>query len=366
MEDYELKDSGKRQTFSGGSQRDTNENKGDYSLLATRAIRLLALHFQKGIKKYGRSNYRLGQPLSRYIDSGLRHLFKHLEGQVDERHDIAACWNILCMLETSEMIKEGKLDKSFDDLEEIQTGKPSYDLKQEFKDKLSIDTNTFKKEHREICADELNKAADQYNEKIQTDPNFVKDIIKLNYSYLEPRFYKDDAAPISNQDEQLEKVKFEKVDEEYIPEKITDKEILELTLPKSGLPFSINGKIVKNYSISCEHKYGIIYTKLNAEFEPDNNFQQPKLNEPILNDINLTSVKTLDDAFDHEKGFDELDIYRWRSTLKERPKHFYNGRDYIQFKSSLEIPDDLAENVVYDSVSYFCYLSQEYYWRYIK
>lgn len=122
-DEHIIKDSGERQEFQTGSVRDTNTGKGDFSLLPTRAIALLAKHFQAGAAKYAKANWKKGQPLSRYLDSGLRHAFKHLGGEVDERHDIAACWNFMCMLETQELIKEGKLPSELDDLFQIQTGR---------------------------------------------------------------------------------------------------------------------------------------------------------------------------------------------------------------------------------------------------
>ena len=124
MSEYTIKDSGKRQQFTTGSVRDLNVDKGDFSLLPCRAIALLAKHFQAGCKKYGAANWKRGQPLSRYVDSGLRHAFKHLNGDTDERHDIAAAWNFMCLIETRQMIEDGLLPKELDDLEVLQTGVP--------------------------------------------------------------------------------------------------------------------------------------------------------------------------------------------------------------------------------------------------
>jgi len=120
--EYSIKDSGERQKFETGAVRDVNTEKGDYSLLPPRALALVAKHFQLGAKKYSKANWRKGIPLSRYLDSGLRHAFKHLNGDTDERHDISCVWNFLCLLETQEMINEGKLPSSLDDLREIRTG----------------------------------------------------------------------------------------------------------------------------------------------------------------------------------------------------------------------------------------------------
>lgn len=115
-DDVRLKDSGKRQEFATGSRRDTQDGKGRYDLLQFRAIHLVSRQLEEGAKKYGERNWEKGQPLSRYMCSALRHLMKHAAGETDERHDVAAAWNILCLIETSELIKLGLLPAELDDL----------------------------------------------------------------------------------------------------------------------------------------------------------------------------------------------------------------------------------------------------------
>ena len=111
-----VKDSGERQEFDTGSRRDTREGKGRFDLLPPIAIRRLAQHFENGSAKYGDRNWEKGQPLSRYLDSSIRHLFSHLEGMRDEDHLAAAAWNIICMIHTEEMIRRGLLSDQLDDL----------------------------------------------------------------------------------------------------------------------------------------------------------------------------------------------------------------------------------------------------------
>ncbi len=116
MEFDKVKDSGERQEFKTGSVRDTAKGKGRYDLLPTRAIRRLAKHYENGAVKYGDRNWEKGQPLSRMLDSAMRHLFKALQGMKDEDHFIAAAWNILGIVEIQERIEEGTLPKELDDL----------------------------------------------------------------------------------------------------------------------------------------------------------------------------------------------------------------------------------------------------------
>ena len=111
-----VKDSGARQNFDSGSVRDTRDKKGRYDLLMPHAIHLVARQLEEGAIKYAERNWELGQPLSRYMDSALRHLFKHLGGHRDERHDVACAWNVLAMIETKHKIDKGVLPSSLDDL----------------------------------------------------------------------------------------------------------------------------------------------------------------------------------------------------------------------------------------------------------
>ena len=111
-----LKDSGERQDFGTGAVRDVQDGKGRYDLLPPTAIFHIARVFEEGGKKYKIRNYEAGIPLSRFIDSALRHLFKHLEGQRDEPHMAQAGWNILAYIHTASMIERGILPEELNDL----------------------------------------------------------------------------------------------------------------------------------------------------------------------------------------------------------------------------------------------------------
>lgn len=111
----QVKDSGARQEFETGSVRDTQDGKGDYSLLPFIALSRVTIHFQNGSKKYNPHNWRKGQPLSRYFSSGMRHAVKWFMGMKDEDHLAAAIWNFMCALETEDAIRRGVLPAELDD-----------------------------------------------------------------------------------------------------------------------------------------------------------------------------------------------------------------------------------------------------------
>lgn len=114
---YTIRDSGERHEFPTGSRRDTRAGKGRYDLLPPFALRRLAQHYEGGARKYGDRNWQKGQPVSRYIDSALRHIFTYMEGDRTEDTLIAAAWNLLCAVETQEMVGRGFLPHELDDFD---------------------------------------------------------------------------------------------------------------------------------------------------------------------------------------------------------------------------------------------------------
>lgn len=113
---FETKDSGQRQEFATGSRRDSREGKGRYDLLPVHAVARLAQLFERGAVKYGDRNWEKGQPLSRYLDSALRHAFQALDGREDEDHLAGAVWNLMAAIETQHRVRAGELPAELDDL----------------------------------------------------------------------------------------------------------------------------------------------------------------------------------------------------------------------------------------------------------
>lgn len=116
MEFDHVKDSGERQSFATGSVRDTQVGKGRYDLIPPISLKRLAQHYENGARKYGDRNWELGQPLSRYLNSALRHLQNILAGDTSEDHLAAAAWNVFAIIHTQEMCLKGHLPAALDDL----------------------------------------------------------------------------------------------------------------------------------------------------------------------------------------------------------------------------------------------------------
>lgn len=111
-----IQDSGKRQGWATGSVRDTDDGKGWPHCIPTIFIQRLAEHFRKGAEKYAKDNWKLGQPLSRYIDSAWRHLMATRDGKQDEDHAAATAWNVCCFMWTADAIERSELPPELDDL----------------------------------------------------------------------------------------------------------------------------------------------------------------------------------------------------------------------------------------------------------
>lgn len=117
---YGLPDTGGRSEFSTGAVRDASEGKGLPSHLPTRALLRASRRFEDGAAKYDAHNWRKGIPLSRYVDSMNRHTWLFMQGDTSEDHLGAISWNALCLSETFDLISEGKLPQSLNDLPEHQ------------------------------------------------------------------------------------------------------------------------------------------------------------------------------------------------------------------------------------------------------
>lgn len=115
--EFVVKDSGEREVFDTGAKRDTRLGKGRFDLIPPTMLDRLAKIYEAGAVKYGEHNYRKGMPLSRIMDSAIRHINKYRLGCRDEDHIGQAIWNLSAIIEIQYLIKAGKLDPALDDLD---------------------------------------------------------------------------------------------------------------------------------------------------------------------------------------------------------------------------------------------------------
>ena len=111
-----VQDSGQRQEFETGSVRDSRDGKGRFDLVSPVALKRLAQHYENGSRKYGDRNWEKGQPVSRYLDSAIRHLYAYLGGARDEDHLAAAAWNAFAAIHTEAKVNAGELPAELGDV----------------------------------------------------------------------------------------------------------------------------------------------------------------------------------------------------------------------------------------------------------
>jgi hypothetical protein len=95
---------------------DVTEERDVFGVLSPFAMHRLARHFENGARKYDDRNWEKGIPLSRFLDSGIRHLFKLMLGVTDEDHAAASEWNFHCFIHTLHEIEAGRLPEGLYDI----------------------------------------------------------------------------------------------------------------------------------------------------------------------------------------------------------------------------------------------------------
>jgi hypothetical protein len=94
---FVTKDSGVRSEYASGMVRDTQDGKPDYALLDRPFLKRWAELMTRGAKKYGRRNWQNAnseEELERFKSSAFRHLMQWLDGETDEDHAAAVCFNL--------------------------------------------------------------------------------------------------------------------------------------------------------------------------------------------------------------------------------------------------------------------------------
>ena len=98
MERFEVKDSGERISFESGMQRDTADDKIDYSLVADGVmLKRYAIHMSKGAAKYSKRNWLKAsgqEELERFRESAFRHFIQWYYGEQEEDHFAATIFNM--------------------------------------------------------------------------------------------------------------------------------------------------------------------------------------------------------------------------------------------------------------------------------
>ncbi len=115
-----VKDSGALERFDTGARRDTRAGKGRYDLITPHGLKRLAIHYENGSRKYGDRNWEHGQPVSRMVDSAIRHLYNYLAGDRSEDHLAASAWNSLGAIHMEVEVAAGRLPAELADVPAVE------------------------------------------------------------------------------------------------------------------------------------------------------------------------------------------------------------------------------------------------------
>jgi hypothetical protein len=116
LNSHEFKDSGERQKFDTGANRDLQRGKGRFDLTPPFVEMFLSRIYEDGCLKYGDRNWEKGIPINTYVNSAKRHLSKYQAGMRDEPHLSMALWNVACALWTAAMVMLDLRPKNLYDL----------------------------------------------------------------------------------------------------------------------------------------------------------------------------------------------------------------------------------------------------------
>jgi len=110
-----------KQNYGTGATRDAVQGKGRFDLISDVALTRVAGVFERGAENHGARNWEKGLPLSRMIDSAIRHIIqykmsKYMPELRNEDHLSHSIWNLLGVMHTEEMIERGSLPQKLDDL----------------------------------------------------------------------------------------------------------------------------------------------------------------------------------------------------------------------------------------------------------
>lgn len=94
FEDVPTKMSGRNLSWGGGATRDSNAGKPRYEMSPPAARKRVAMVYARGAVNRGALNFAQGMPVSRCLESAMRHIEQARAGETDEDHFAQAVWNL--------------------------------------------------------------------------------------------------------------------------------------------------------------------------------------------------------------------------------------------------------------------------------
>lgn len=123
MTEFITKDSGEREQFESGMQRDTESGKPRFDLMIPEGVpfeeQLLtrfAMLLSRGAEKYDARNWEQGdseKEIDRAKSSGFRHFMQWICGEIDEDHAVAVIFNIMVVETIKRKIERERRQRVF-------------------------------------------------------------------------------------------------------------------------------------------------------------------------------------------------------------------------------------------------------------
>ena len=117
---YMLEDTGERDNYADGAQRDGNDNKPRPDLISPHMIYRLSMLLMRGADKYEPHNWEKGIHVSRFLESLERHLLAWKMGEDDEDNLAAIIFNAMGIMHIQAEVAAGRLDPDYDDAQDVQ------------------------------------------------------------------------------------------------------------------------------------------------------------------------------------------------------------------------------------------------------
>lgn len=105
--------------YESGANRSDRTGKGRFDLVPPLALTRLAQHYENGAKHHGERNWEKGFPISRCVDSAMRHLSQYLSGDRSEDHLAAVAWQVFSAMHFEEQIRAGNLPEKLADVPQL-------------------------------------------------------------------------------------------------------------------------------------------------------------------------------------------------------------------------------------------------------
>ncbi len=102
--------------YKSGATRSDRTGRGRFDLISPYGLMELAKVYEEGAKQKGERNWEQGFPISRCIDSALRHISQYAMGMRDERHLAQAVWQLFAIIHFEALIAAGKLSVELNDM----------------------------------------------------------------------------------------------------------------------------------------------------------------------------------------------------------------------------------------------------------